>query len=261
MIRILKNSDLSILETVIDYTSIVFNLKFTDSGNFILSLPPDTAVQSIKKNNYIKYKNNIGIVKYISRTPEGYTVQGCDIKGLLKQRVVIGTYTGKLETVIKNIVRDNTTGARAFPCFSVSEDQKTGEDVTYTLNGESVADALNKICSENNIGWDITEIDGGLSFNIIIPTVKDIYYSTRYRNISDYNYTADSTGNANTIVNFVSDKGLELSTWKEYYNDSGSYNMRITVKKGYYYTEDGNYYEFTEDYNSLVSAPGKGQTK
>lgn len=261
MIRILNNSDLSVIETVTDYTSIVYNLKFTDSGTFILSLPPDTAAQKIKKNNYIKYKNNIGIVKYISKEPTGYTVQGCDIKGLLKQRIAIGTYTGKLETVIKNIVSDNITGVRSLPCLTVATDSARGENVSYTLSGESVSDALNKICTENNIGWSIAEKNGGLVFDIIIPTVTDIFYSPRYHNISDYNYTSDSSNNANTIVNFVTDKGLEMSTWKEYYNSSGAYNMRVTVKKGFYYTEDGKYYEFTEDYNSSATAPSKGKSQ
>lgn len=210
MVRILDAENLKTVETIINPLSVIFNLNFTESGDFTLTLSNDFVSENIVKNNYILWKENIGIIKYISKTTENITVKGCDIKGLLKQRICKGTYNGTVETVMKNIVLENTTDNRAFPCFSVADDSGNGDEIEYISNGETINSALKNISEKYGVGWEIELEDSGLVFDVVFPQECDIFYSIRHGNISEYSYELDALTEINSLYNFTTAQGLKL---------------------------------------------------
>lgn len=210
MIRIISSKDLSVKETLMNYISVIFNLNFTESGDFTLTLSNNFVSENIIKNNYIMWKENIGIIKYISKSTENITVKGCDIKGLLRQRICKGTYSGTIETVMKNIVSENITGNRAFPCFSVAEDSGNGDEIEYVSKGETINSALKNISEKYGVGWEIKLKENRLVFDVVFPDEADVYYSVRHGNISGYTYELNALSEINTLYNFAVPEGLSL---------------------------------------------------
>lgn len=231
MLRILDSDTLNITDTITDYTSVVFNLNFYEPGDFTVTLPPFAISESIKKNAYVMYKGNLGIIKYISVTDTATTIKGVDIKGILKQRICKGAWSGNVETVIKTIVSENTQDNRSFPLFEISESKNQGEETTYESKGKTVADAIGEICKDNGVGYSVKLENKKLVFDVVLPQNRDCIYSIRHRNISSSEYTLDSLSETNTAFNFFQNEGLELS-----FNSSGY----LCVGKGKCRLSDGS---------------------
>ena len=209
MVKILSEN-LECVETIKEYTSVIFNLKFTNYGDFTLTLPPLYNSSHIIKNNYVVHKENVGIIKYISKTNTAVIVRGFCVKSLLKQRVCCDFYSGPVETVAKTIVGENTLGNRCFIGLQIAEDKQRGENITYDATGETVADALHNICTKYNYGWEIKLIGKQLIFDLVEPQDRDTYYSVRHGNVSGYEYTLDALSEVNTAQDQFIDKGIEL---------------------------------------------------
>lgn len=244
MLRILDSKTLNITDTITDYTSVVFNLNFYEPGDFTVTLPPFAISESIKKNDYVLYKGNLGIIKYISVTDTATTIKGVDIKGILKQRICKGTWSGNVETVIKTIVSENTQDNRSFPLFEISESKNNGEETTYESKGKTVADAIGEICEKNGVGYSIKLEDKKLVFDVVLPQNRDCIYSIRHRNISSLEYTIDSINETNTAFNTFQNEGLELSF------DSSNY---ICVEKGKCRLSDGSIFVNEESVTTSYS--------
>lgn len=246
MLRIINSENLSIAETVTNYISVIFNLNFSESGDFTLTLPSDFVSENIIKNNYILWKENLGTIKYISKTAENITVKGCDIKGLLKQRICRGEYSGRIETVMKNIVSENITGNRAFPCFFVAPDGESGEEAEYISNGETINSALKTISEKYGVGWEIKLKENKLVFDVVFPSASEAYYTVRHGNISGCTYELNALSETNTLYNYATPKGLELKSETD----------GIYLEKGSCYLSDGKtYYENAEKKKIFTPSP------
>lgn len=243
LIRILDSSTLDILETITKYTSVIFNLNFYEAGDFTVTLPPHVVSAHIKENAYVMWKNRIGIIKYIQITDTAVTLRGPDIKSLLNQRICKGTWTGAVETVIKNIVSENTVGNRSFSCFIISSNNATGVNTTYESKGEKVATSLKNICKSNNIGWDIKLENKQLIFDIITPKTRDCIYSVRHGNVSSIEYTLDALTKTNTTFFSFKNEGLELTL------DTNSYAW---LDKGKCMLSDGSIYVNETKFNTGI---------
>lgn len=251
MLRILDSNTLNITDTITDYTSVVFNLNFYEPGDFTVTLPPFVISESIKKNDYVLYKENLGIIKYISVTDTATTIKGVDIKGILKQRICTGTWNGNVETVIKTIVSENTQGNRSFPLFEISESKNKGEETTYESKGKTVADTIGEICKNNSVGYSIKLEDKKLVFDVAFPQNRDCIYSIRHRNISSLEYTLDSINETNTGFISFQNEGLELSF-------DPSYN--ICVGKGKCRLSDGSVFVNEESVTTSCSGGSSSHT-
>lgn len=250
MIRILNSTTLEIVETITKYTSIIFNLNFYEVGDFTLTLPLNILSENIKLNNYILWKDNVGIIKYINITDTTITVKGCDIKGLLSQRICKGTWNGAVETVVKNIVSENTQENRAFPLFSVSETKGIGEEVDAISKGGTVADTISEICENNDFGWDIKLKNKELIFDVIKPKNANCVYGVRYKNVSGTEYTLSILNETNTTFNSFQNEGLEVTV------EDG----RFWVNKGKCRLSDGSVFVLEEKTDSQESIPSGSNT-
>lgn len=204
MLEILDES-FKIIQTVAKVKSITWTSRFTESGSFRLQLPHDFQSSVDLMGKFIRHKGHYGIIQYISANEEQTEVRGYDLKAItIFRQVLPGTYTGAVETVIKQIVSDNTEGDRGFPRFSVAADQKRGETITYTVESpDTMENVLKKLCEDNGIGYTVTVQDKNMIFDVVIPNTVDHTYSERRRNVTGWEYTHDQLAEKNTEMLLV----------------------------------------------------------
>lgn len=204
MLEILDES-FKIIQTVPKVKSITWTSRFTESGSFRLQLPHDFRSSVDLMGKFIRHKGHYGLIQYISADEEQTEVRGYDLKAItIFRQVLPGTYTGAAETVIKQIVSDNTEGDRGFPRFSVAADQKRGETITYTIESpDTMENVLKKLCEDNGIGYTVTVQDKNMIFDVVIPNTVDHTYSERRRNVTGWEYTHDQLTEKNTEMLLV----------------------------------------------------------
>lgn len=229
MVRIL-DEDFKILLTIPYHTSVVWTKRFTEGGSFSLSLPIDFETDLDLTDKIIYHNDNYGIIRYINITSTSIEIKGYDLKGIFALRQAEKkSYSGSVETIIKSIVSDNTNGNRGFPNFSVSADQGRGENITYDIvKNDSVENILKEICTQYNIGYDITVFGtrGKMRFDIKIPETINITYSERKKNISDYQYTYDMLDGVTAVKNYGHADGVKMDTYRE----NSTWYVKITGK-------------------------------
>lgn len=210
MLEILDES-FKIMQTVPKVKSITWTSRFTESGSFRLQLPQDFQSDVELMGKFVRHKGHYGIIQYISADEEQTEVRGYDLKAItIFRQVLPGTYTGAAETVIKQIVSDNTEGDRGFPRFSVAADQKRGETITYTVESpDTMENVLKKLCEDNGIGYTVTVQDKNMIFDVVIPNTVNHTYSERRRNVTGWEYTHDQLTEKNT--EFLWCKPMEIS--------------------------------------------------
>lgn len=213
MIRIL-NASLEVIETITEYVSVEFEKVFNDYGTFTIQLPKTSASENVQKNRIVRHKGNFGIIKYISESEKGVVIKGYDLKYILAQRVATSKRTGYAETVIKSYVRDiaGTSEARRFKLLSAAKDKKRGmSNTAHTIDGaEMLSDTVREICASQDWGYDIEVKDGGMVFDIKIPTTHEYVYSRRRENIKSIEYTLDALNEKNMAYNIDADGS---TTW------------------------------------------------
>lgn len=211
MIRILDES-FNILLTVPYHTSVMWTKRFTEGGSFSLSLPVDFETDIDLIDKIIRYNDNYGIIRYINITSTSTEIKGYDLKGILAMRQAEKkSYSGNIETVIKNIVWDNTRGNRTFPNFQMAQNQQRGDSITYEIAAyDSVENVLKDICTQYNVGYDITVDNKKMRFDVVFPKTADITYSERKKNITDYQYTYDKLDGATLIKNHGSADEVDI---------------------------------------------------
>ena len=201
----LLDENFDIIHTFPHHTSITWTSRFTESGSFRLQLPHDFRSSVDLMGKFIRHKGHYGIIQYISADEEQTEVRGYDLKAItIFRQVLPGTYTGAAETVIKQIVSDNTEGDRGFPRFSVAADQKRGETITYTVESpDTMENVLKKLCEDNGIGYTVTVQDKNMIFDVVIPNTVNHTYSERRQNVTGWEYTHDQLTEKNTELLWV----------------------------------------------------------
>ena len=249
MLRIL-NQDFEIIETIPKCKSVTWKSRFVESGSFTIILPNQN-YSYIARGNMIQYGDRYGIIEYIDKKNDALTIRGYDLKAVTLYRIADKkSYNGKAETVIKNIMSDNTSGNRGFENFSIADTRERGNDIAYEITSlDSVENHLKKICEDNEIGYDVSVSEGQAIFDICIPQTRDIVYSLRRKNISDYEYLLDALSQRNVIVCETKSEGFDLESVTE-----GLNSVTLLLKQGTIYFKNGACYT-TEDSVSVFMTP------
>ncbi|MDP4117906.1 MAG: hypothetical protein Q8873_01800 [Bacillota bacterium] len=158
---------------------------------------------------------------------------------------------------IISYVTENTIGERGFYNFSVAGNYARGENITYTINGDSenIANIVRKICIQQEWGFDVTpeaNASNHIQMDIVLPRDNtSLIFSEKKRNLLSYNYTKDALESNNIVLNTCKGSGFEGSL---YTNKSGYNCFSIAPGNGYF--SNGTYFETTEAYNTRVNTDG-----
>lgn len=99
------------------------------------------------------------------------------------------------------------------------------------------------------VGYDVSVSGGRATFDICIPQTRDIVYSLRRKNISDYEYLLDALSQRNVIVCETKSEGFDLESVTE-----GLNSVKVFLKQGTIYFKNGACYT-TEDSKSVFMTP------
>lgn len=197
-----ENGKFNCFHVITKAVSVIWNKKFYDVGSFQLSLQDNP----LKTNDIIVHGENCGIVMKVEETLSGCSVYGYDLKGITKFRHIYQpkTYSGNAETIIKEIALDTLmTGKRKIEGLTIADAHLTLNDSkTWECDNINVADSLNKLCMETEVGYDVRFSESGMIFDTAIgrDMKSKLIFSRRFRNIDEITYTADNYDTYNVAL-------------------------------------------------------------
>ncbi len=152
-----------------------FDKYFCKTGTFALEIPSDSECADKIMINTLIYSQDDDlcfIAKNIKRSETSITITGCDLNGMLLDRLTMPApeemdktdpkdlITGTTETCVKHFVDYNMINSpspeRNYPRFAVCEDMSRGipED-SYYCGKECVEDVVRALCESANLGYRI----------------------------------------------------------------------------------------------------------
>lgn len=219
-------------------TSLTFKDKLENYGSFTLNVPKSILfVDKIIKNTllYVDYDYWL-IVKGIVDVGNTLEITGFNLKSLLADRITLYGLTqgagttgydvvqGSTETVIKHYIANNLTSPtdpnRKIVGLEIATDQHRGLATdTYMSRFELVNEAVEKICKNAKIGYDI-KVDlatNKMIFDVIVGEDKSESQSERNRvifavdrnNVASARYETNISTGKNAFYSTKSGGGLE----------------------------------------------------
>lgn len=205
-------------------SSVIWNKKFLEVGSFEIH----TDKCNLKKLDIIQHGNNTGIVMKITKTFEETAIYGYDLRGLTAFRYLFGeqSRSGSAESVIKGFAAEClTVGARAIQNLSIAPDKQRGDTITWNTKDKLMSECLNEIAVEYSMGYDISLVDQGFLFDVVVPQDRTAttVFSRKLHNVDELEYDNDLLDTYNVV----------------YYSDESGATQQAGQAAGIYRRESG----------------------
>lgn len=226
------NTDFTLEGIVDSYESLIWNISYSDIGDFEMYLPATTDnVQLLQKNRYIvrdkditvvdgitTYRN-VMIIKNIEITTnvedgDFLTVSGRELKYLLHSRIVwnMTTLNGTTEAGIRKLITDNaispTDSNRVIPTLKLDTAIGLTDTLDKQVTGDNLAEVIVEICQAYQYGWEIYISNNALVFTMYTGTDRSyeqtdrpyVLFSDSFDNLFNTDYQLESEEYANTTL-------------------------------------------------------------
>lgn len=210
--------NIKIIGMIESYQSCIWDLQFygLDDFELVCAGTPEN-IDLLQEGRMLVRDCDIDGVKYshvallnrveLSFEPEsGYLLRcyGKGLKSLLTRRVVweqINADNDFLAAVVYNVLHDNIIApddtARAIDNFVAGAPGFTTPKITCQLQGQNIAEWLEEVCTESEIGWDVDIYDGDYMFSLLQgtdrtsdqSTVPPVIFSPGFDNLLSSTYT------------------------------------------------------------------------
>ena len=215
MLWVLDNT-CAIVGTVENMMSIIWTQQFYGPGDFEIKMPcTPEAVQLLTVGRILcrdtdragDHFGNCMIIRKVAIRYEigaGYimTVTGRGLKDILRQRVIWQQWTQfdcKADVAITEMVLRNcgAVGPREFPGLHIPTPAGFAAEGQFQVFGQNLAEWIEAVAREFEIGWDIYIEDGGLWFDLSQgtnrtrgqSTVPPVVFSPGFDNLLECEYT------------------------------------------------------------------------
>lgn len=164
------DKDFNILEIIDSFTSLIWTQRYYTEGDFELYIGADKKLFELFKNSkYLirsdDYKKCMMIknIQLTTSDEEGdfLTITGVSLSSILAQRI-IWTQTqvsGTPDIAIAKLINENVINPsateRAISNFELGEMVSSGEAFQQQFTGTNLLEAIQKICLENKLGYDV----------------------------------------------------------------------------------------------------------
>lgn len=150
--------------------SIIHNKRLYSVGSIQITLDKNTDPPPV--DSLILYKDVSGIVMEIDDSKEWNTILCYDMKGITKFRYIEQefTYTQKTpEYIIKDMAQKMLlNGDRTVAGLRINPDSGNGEELeSYTVKSGNFGEFLDRFCTENQIGYNVTFNESNIVFDVI----------------------------------------------------------------------------------------------
>lgn len=181
----LYTEDFELIKILDDYKSLIWTERYTKCGDFEYetSMSSDL-VEAIKPGRYLTLDGSdttmiVETVSITTNTTDGNRIKvtGRDLKSILERRIVWNQtqLNSKIETAIEKLLNENVINPaisnRKIPGFVFQSSGDTRLDaikVDTQFTGDNLLDAIETLCSANNVGYTI-------AFNPDDPDVRFIF--------------------------------------------------------------------------------------
>ena len=243
-----------------EFESVLWTKFFRDVGYCEIHTLFDTELWDLLKIGYYITRKDDNMACIITKKSietdvengDYLTVYAVDVKSILNRRIVWNDINVKdvsistfIHTVLNENVKSPTMSDRAIPNFTIdlsgSSDFNKYSNITYSTNKDNVLKLITDLCTDYNIGFQVTLKDGKFIFKLLdriikYDTSKNNYveFSPEFSNIlsSNYEETDESYKNVCLIGGEKKDNNQEFATYpqtisprglerREIYNDSG----------------------------------------
>lgn len=189
-----KNTNLEAVAAIDDYISLIWTERYSECGDFELSVKITPTALDIFKKDYYLFKDGTDVVMIIETlvisytVDEGYvlTVSGRSLESILDRRVIKNTasLSGKVQEAVIHLVQSqflydpqNPNDPRAIEKFGVSGTMPSQDppDMTdwrnWTISdcqftGDNLYDVVSTICYEYGLGFKVRLVDGNYIFSM-----------------------------------------------------------------------------------------------
>lgn len=205
-----------IIDIVQSYKSIIWNVQFYESGEFVMIVPGSAENINLLQSGRLlvrdidvsdgEYHNVMRIrdIKYKYDIEEGWLLEisGTGLKDIVRQRV-IWTQTnlsGTIEAGIRQVINENilspSVSARAIPNFILGSAAGIADTFETQLFGENIAEWITNVSKTYGIGWDVHIKNGKYVFDLLKGTdrtyqqsiVTPVIFSPEYDNLPTAEY-------------------------------------------------------------------------
>ncbi len=224
IVKCYKPNTLQCFDVITKAKSIIWNKKFYDAGSFEIELEQT----NLNINDIIFHNGNCGFVSKITKTFDGVTICGFDMKALTNFRYLIEpkTYGGCYESVVKAMAAELLmTGDRAVYGMTIEEDQQRGPVLdTKEYSDIYWGELLKEIGEQNGISYDICFDGSNFIFKTIIgeDRTKTLTFSRNFKNLESCEYVIDASDEKNVAVAVQEIPQPPLIYYVQEYDETGN---------------------------------------
>lgn len=240
------------------FISNIWTKRFFDVGSFELKLINNP----LKPGDIISCGQHSGIVLKILEDENSTSVYGYDLCGLLKQRYIWGKteYSGSAENIVKSIaIEVLNTGTRTIDGLYIESILNPSGGLVENVEKICAADAVKKVCTNNNIGYDVVFTETGMTFKTLAARdkTKEIVFSSARHNIESIEYERDESTASNVVYYGEKQPESELVLQKTFFN--GAEPCGIMRKESG--TTSDDYVNFLKEHEPIETISGSANEK
>lgn len=255
----LINKVLEKIAIIDNFTSIIWNKKFNDFGEFELCLPATTEnFDNIKNTTFIMRPDDdmIGMIKKVEldtnvESGDQIIVSGYGAEILLSQRIVWNTinFDGTVENLIRKMINDAFINPPANQYQRIMrlpngyeyapkmiDLQNPAADFSETtiiqISYDNIGEKIKELCKTYNYGFKMTFPDY-TNKKLVFELYKSndlsdtVIFSEKFNNLIETKFTVDKTDMANAVLIGGDGEGSERKRAEIYSLDFGFYRYEI----------------------------------
>ncbi len=207
------------LETIgiIDvYTSLIWNKKYFECGDFELYLPVTSeTIDLLSRDNYIIRDDDdaVMIIQNIEITTDAENgnyllVSGSSLESILKRRIIWKqtTLNTTIESAIRTLVYENAISPeiteRAIPNLILDEVRNFSDTIKTQFTGDNVYETVMNLCITYGLGWKISFKNKKFVFDLYKGEDKSqtIIFSPEFDNLINTKYQSNIENYANVAL-------------------------------------------------------------
>lgn len=186
------------------YTSLIWNKKYFECGDFELYLPVTSQTMNLlSRDNYIVRDDDdtVMIIQNIEITTDAETgnyllVSGESLESLLKRRIIWNqsTINSTIENAIRTLISDNAVSPviseRAVPNLVLGAEKGYTDEIKTQFTGNNLYETVVNLCMAYGLGWTISLENKKFIFNLYKGEDKSnfIIFSPEFDNLINSKY-------------------------------------------------------------------------
>lgn len=229
--------NLSISHAIDYYSSVIWNTKYNDIGDFEICVPiiDNEMTQEISINDLVWLSDDFRDVRIITSIKYQYSIEngyyiilsGYSFTYVLSNRVVWEqtNFNTNATNIIFDLVSSNcissVNASRNLTNLIINTDFQKGEIIQAQYQGEVISDVIKDLAQQYNFGYRIFYINKRFTFELYEGVDNNLTFSSALGNLLDYTIDIDGNNYKNSALILGEGEGIsrvnvEVSSTSDY---------------------------------------------